>query len=348
MGAVKALFVAAALVVAMAVPARAAEARVWLTVYADHPEATQTYIPTSQASSAPGIQARVTNRGQGVSDVLIKGGAAAGVPIVTAVGNTRSNCELILFQAQGQDELVEVSCRPFASRFTLTFFSSSPPDSGAAGAYGYVFDDQPSRATYANPPSYNSTGGRVEIYHTAGTRVWTARFFGQAFRNVAGNVQVSAFGTARCAVLQWYPHGLGADAQVRCDGANDPQWTLVYAHARSIVGGTTGFFGYLQANEPASAFYTPNINRNLSPVTAVYHTITRSEPGRYQAQVYGTLKPPVALHVSANGDTDASCNLVRWTVNPDVQPAALVDIACFDAAGAPADNWFSLNYYSPN
>lgn len=346
MGAVKALFVALVLIAAMAVPAQAVEAEKWAFVYVDHPKATRTYTPVNQSGSAPGIQAQVTNRGQGVYDVLIKGGAASGVPIVTAVSDTRANCELILFRAQGSDEFIQVSCRPAASRFTLTFFSSSPPDSGASGAYGYVFDDQPSLDTYANPPSYNSTGGRVEIYHTAGTRIWTARFFGTPFDNLAGNVQVSALGTARCAVSQWDPHTLGVDAQVRCDGPDNPQWTLVYAHNRSIVGGVSGFFGYLQANEPDSAFYTPDLNRNRAP-NGFTHTVTRSGPGQYQAQVYGPLKAPVALHVSVNGNTDASCNLVRWTVNPNTQPAGLVDISCFDAAGVPADNWFSLNYYSP-
>jgi hypothetical protein len=121
----------------------------------------------------------------------------------------------------------------------------------------------------------------------------------------------------------------------------------VYANDRSIVGGTTGFFGYLQANEPSSASYTPNPKRNRAP-SGFTHTVTRSGPGQYQAQVYGPLKVPVALHVSVNGNTDASCDLVRWSVRPNTQPAGLVDVSCFDAAGVPADNVFSLNYYSPS
>ncbi len=237
------------------------------------------------------------------------------------------------------------------AKFTLSFFWSTGPDSGSPGAYGYVYDNQPKAGTIVNPAvRYNSTGGNVDIYlHDTG--IWTVRFFGQPFNNIGGNVQVSAVGPApvRCAVIQWYPHVLGADAQVRCDPLSDgssPQWTLVYPHERSVVGDRSGFFGYLQANQPTAPIYTPNPDRNRAP-DGFLHTVSRSSPGRYQAQIYGPLKEPVTAHLTVNGDTSHFCDIVGWTVRPGQQPAGLVDVACYDNTGVPADNWFSLNYYSP-
>ena len=340
----------------VAVPAQAVEAEVWVFLYADQESQTGTYEP-SQTSSAPGIKAEVTRTSEGNYDVPIAGaGKYRGVPMVTAVGGDGVHCQIRQFSASDSTESVTVGCyrgtQFVDSRFTLTFFSSSQPDSGAAGAYGYVYDNRPTLTTYAKPPaSYNSTGGRVEIHYDATEAMWTVHFLGEAFRNIAGNVQVVSVGTmpARCAVVQWYPSELGADAQVRCDspsGPSRPQWTLGYAHNRSIVGGTSGFFGYLQADQPTSPAYTPNTDRNLAP-NGLVHTVSRSGPGRYQAQIYGPLKEGVAVHLSVNGDTDAFCNLTHLVVTPDVQPAARVDLTCFTSAGVPADNWYSLNYYSP-
>jgi hypothetical protein len=347
----------AALVAALAnaVPAQAVEAQAWIFLYADQQSTTQKYTPVNQASSAAGIQASVTRISTGNYRVAVAGTSVSGIPIVTAVGGDGVHCQLTQFLPSD----IWVGCYTGAnftdSKFTLSYFSSAPPDSGAAGAYGYVYDNQPTLTSYTNPPSYNSTGGPVEIYYSAAEGIWTARFFGQSFNDLKGNVQVSAVGMmpARCAVYQWYPHVLGVDAQVRCDNLSGttarPQWTLVYANDRSIVGNRNGFYGYLQADQPGSpVLYTPNPNRNLSPIGNVYHTVTRGTPGRYQAQIYGPLKAPVAVHVSVNGNTDAFCNLTRWTLTPNTQPAATVDLACFDSDGVPADNWFALNYYSPN
>jgi hypothetical protein len=266
------------------------------------------------------------------------------------------HCQVTSFNRDGADEEIVVGCYaggvPTNSKFQLSFFSSTPPDTGAAGAYGYVFDNQPTLNNYSNPPGYNSTGEPIEISHTANTNIWTVRFFGQRYNNPAGNVQVTAVGSVptRCAVTQWHPNDLGADAQVRCDkpgnGTGTPQWTLVYAHDRSIVGGTSGFFGYLQADQPTSSSYTPSEPRNRGQ-DGYIHTVSRSEKGKYQVQVYGPLKLPIALQLSVNGNTDNFCVITSWAVNPNVQPAARVNLSCYNANRNPADSVYSLNYYSP-
>lgn len=354
------MFAALAMMLSTALPAEAAAAAVWVVVYADQETQGVSYKPASQTASRAGISATVSRHGTGSYTVSVANASSPGLPVVTAVNNAGVHCQLSWYYQDddGTTEIIEVACYTGAtltdSEFTLAFFTSTPPDGGGTGAYGYVHDDRPDMADHTPARSYNSTGGAVKIYHTAGTSIWTVRFFGQAFNNTAGNVQVSAVGTTpmRCAVYQWYPvpEVRAVDAQVRCDRLANPgytpQWTLAYTHDRSIVGGTSGFYGYLQANDPAAPAYTPMLPRNRAPETYT-HTVSRSGPGQYQAQIYGPLKELVAVHVSVNGNTDSFCNLRNWTVTPNAQPAARVNLTCYNANGVPADNWFSLNYYSP-
>jgi hypothetical protein len=210
--------------------------------------------------------------------------SAIGIPVVTPVTDGRViHCQVASFHPTSSGEEVIVNCYNGTilvdAAFTLSFVSSSQPDSGAPGAYGWVYNDQP---TYSNPLKYNSTGGPVEIYLNQSTGIWTVRFFGAAFNNLGGNVVVTSVAAIpiHCAVTQWYPHVLGADAQVRCDKltANPsivPQWTLVYSVDHSILGTRAGDFAYLQANQPTAAAYTPDPNRNR-PAYQTLTTISRT------------------------------------------------------------------------
>jgi hypothetical protein len=360
------VFAALVMMLSAAVPAQAAQAAVWLFLTADG-ESQGNSIRTDQTASRAGVVATVTRHGAGSYTVSITNAGSLGIPVVTAVNKTGVHCQLRSFH-QDDDattEIVEVSCYKGTtstnSRFTLSFFASTPPDSGATGAYGYVHDDQPTMASYTPVRGYNSTGEPVLIKHTAGSNLWTVRFSGQSFDSAGGNMQVSAVGTvpARCAIVGWsaIQDAPGTEAQVRCDklsaATQTPQWTLVYAQDRSITGGTDGFFGYLQADQatppisPPSPPYTPSLPRNRAATATYTHTVTRSGTGQYQAQVYGPLKDLVDVHVSVNGNTGGFCDIKGSTVTPSTQPAGLVDIACYNASGAPANNVFSLNYYAP-
>jgi hypothetical protein len=345
---VKAVVVFAALVVGLlgAAPAQAAEAQVWVFLYMDQPKAQGAYVPADQESNT-GTRATVTWLATGSYRVDLPGVSASGVPMVTAVHGSSVHCQVKSFSTAGQ---VFVSCyaggSPTNSRFTFTFASATPPGSGASGAYGYVFDNQPALDIYRNPPGFNSAGGPIEIDHAAGSNLWTVRFSGQAFDNPAGNVQVTAVGStpSRCAVSQWSPNGPAVDVQVRCDRANT-QWTLVYANDRSITGGTTGFFGYLQADDPDNPAYTPSLPRNRGQ-DGFIHTVSRSGRGKYQVQVYGPVKLPIALQLSVNDSSGNFCVLNSWTPT-NQQPAALVNLSCYDTNRNLADSVYSLNYYAP-
>lgn len=338
-----------------AAPAEAAEARVWIHLYAEQQGAQGTYVPPQQNSSQPGIQGKVTRLGPGGYRVDLAGAGASGIPMVTAVNSSGVHCQLTSFEQNGTAEVVYVGCYagevPTNSKFTLSFFSSTPPDSGADGAYGYVYNNQPALNFYANPPGYNSSGRPIEIYHAVDTNIWTVRFFGDQYNNTAGNVQVTSIGAvpARCAVSQWYPHALGADAQVRCDRPNGndgaPPWALTYTHDRSIMGGTGGFFGYLQADQPTSPAYTPTEPRNRGQ-DGYIHTVTRSGTGKYQVQLNGPIKAPVAVQLSVNGNTDNYCVLNNWSLTGGDRPAARVNLSCYNANRNPVDSWYALNYFA--
>ncbi len=351
MGDVRAVAVLAALVMAVLMTtvsgngsARAAEGETWAFLFADQENATAAYSPEDMKASRGDIEGTVTRTGTGAYTVLLANAAAPGVPIVTAANDQGVHCQLASYTAGSADD----------SKFTLSFLSSTQPGSGAAGAYGYILDDQPTLATYTNPATrFNSTNGDVVITRGSDPRYWTVRFTGQSFNNTGGNVQVSALGTrpARCGVVNWTPNSAGVDAQVRCDNLSGvtsftPQWTLVYAHGRSLVGGSGGYFGYLQADQPSATDYTPSLPRNLAPF-GFAHTITRQAVGTYVAHVHGPVNQSVVVHASVNRDTDKYCTLVSWTVTSNQQQAADIRVNCYTSGGAPADAWFSLNYYSP-
>ncbi|WP_439658459.1 hypothetical protein ACSHWB_39695 [Lentzea sp. HUAS TT2] len=333
----------------------AAESDVWAFLHADQPTV-KFYEPARQAAGSPGVRAEVARTGTGSYLVRLRGASSAGVPMVTAVNRAAVHCQVARFAPAGSAEEIRVECYAGTtradSRFTLSYFASSKSDSGAVGAYGYVFNDQPLLPVHTTAPSHNSAGGPVEIYLDQRTGTWTVRFFGQAFNNIAGNAQVTALGgqPVRCAIVEWYPHALGVDARVRCDklvplAGFSPQWTLVYVHERSIVGARSGQFAYLQADQPGASSYVPSQPRNLGSDGFV-HSVTRSGAGRYQAQLYGTFKGPDTLQLVVNGDTSDFCNVAGWTPQPGSQPGGLVDVACYTSAGVPKDNWFSFNYFA--
>jgi hypothetical protein len=333
-----------------------AQARVqaggWSFLYADMETAAE-YEPTNQA----GVKGSVTKTGTGRYQVDLTAAGAAGIPMVTAVkGETAVreegvHCQLASFNS---DVRIHVDCYRGAvltdSRFMLTFLS--PPAGGEAdGAYGFVY----SGATTMRYPD------AVEVLPETDQGITTVRFHDDAFVNSGGNVQVSAVGSlpARCAVVRWLEEDQDLEdgpemvVEVKCQNLSDqpafrPQWTLVYTHERSVVGGDGGFFGYLQAEKPDhDGEYTPKPERNYAPFD-FKHTVTRSVDGRYRVQVHGPVANKSILHVSANGGSDTFCEVTDFNVAPiNPQRAGTVDVACFDSAWNLVNSKFTLNYYSP-
>jgi len=333
------------LTLAVGAPAQAeVQPGVWAFLYSDQAAPVGTYEPGNQA----GAKGSVTKYADGRYRVELDGVGAPGVPMVTAVGGDGVHCQLASFGSNGA---VLVDCYagtvPRDSRFVLTFFSPSTGDL-ANSAYGFAF---------SGPQATSHPSGTTVTYNSASS-VWTVRFTGAGFTN-GGNVQVAAVGrlSARCAVISWEQATPGMTARVRCtnlSGSSRPQWTLVYTRERSIVGGASGYFGYVQADRPewtpqagdGDGTYEPDPSRNRGP-NGFTHRVGRPGVGRYQVHVHGPLTNKVTLHVSANGDGFCTpTNLSFTSANPEWP--GTVDVACFNQAGAPANLVFTLNYYSPS
>ncbi|HEX6361005.1 hypothetical protein [Actinophytocola sp.] len=318
---------------------------VWTFLYADKESLTGTYVPENQ----DGAKGSVTKYADGRYRVELDGVGAPGVPMVTAVGGNGVHCQLASFGSNG---LMYVDCYAGTARknskFMLTFFSP-PADSPANSAYGFAFSG----------PQATSFPGGTSISTDASSGVSTVQFTRAGFTN-GGNVQVTAVGRspARCSVMSWVQTTSGVTAQVKCknlfgQSPVPPQWTLVYARERSIIGGDTEHFGYLQADRPDWSSpdpYPPDPNRNRGP-NGYTHVVRRPVPnvGTYQVRVHGALAEAFTLHVSVNGDTAGFCVPTGWNFNlADPEWPGTVDVACFDGAGAPANQVFTLNYYSPS
>lgn len=315
---------------------------VWAFLYSDVEEPKDGYKPPNRA----GAEGSVTRTGEGRYRVDLAVAGTAGVPMVTATEKEGVHCQLAYFTPSGS---IYVDCyrgaSPVDSKFMLTFFSR-PANEAAGTAYGYAHSSNsllryPQELAVAPP---QDTRG-----------IWTVRFFGSAFVNLGGNVQVTAVGTrpGRCEVVDWSPVGRDMVVGVKCRNlSNDPffrpQWILAYTHQRSVVGGDSGFFGYLHANEPdRDDKYTPDPDRNVAPL-GFSHSVTRSVVGRYQVEVHGPVTDKVVVHVSATGGTDTFCNVADFDVVPnDTNIAGTVDVTCYNSSGGLTNSKFTLNYYSP-
>lgn len=341
----------------MAPPAAAVEAQNWGFVYADQPT-TQLYEPVNQASSS-GARSEVNRFGTGVYSVRLAGADAFNVvPLVTAADTNGAHCWDYRINPTGSGFLdLLVFCQRGTTfvdtRFTLSAFESEPPNSGAAGAYGYFFRD-PDLPDNLQSGYYNSTGQRVEIVAHPAPGDYYVRFYGDAFRTAGGNAQVTATITdGKCAVAQWYQHALGVDVQVFCTAlgstaGKDTGFSVVFAHERAIIGNRGGHFAYLVADQPTTPFYVVNGPRSRTPDGSP-NAVSRLTAGRYQVQIFGPVPRPDLVHVTVAGRTSDFCSIGDITTVPAAPPQmlVLVDVACYAADGVtPKDDFFSLNYYS--
>src|SRR5262249_37719724 len=139
---------------------------------------------------------------------------------------------------------------------------------------------------------------------------------------------------------------------VRCfDAAGAPaddKYTLVYTDAGSIVANGAAS-GYLLANRPSTATYTPSSQFDSTGLT---DTVTRTGTGLYTATLGGLASLPVAaaagiLHVTSASGNANRCQVVDWSsglVLPASPIPLIVHVSCSDAAGVANDSKFALQF----
>lgn len=216
----------------------------------------------------------------------------------------------------------------------------------AATRIGWVLGDQPDAvATYTPSLSYtySSTIGDVSIT-PVGVGYYQVDFAG--LRNtLTDNVLVTAHETnGYCQPASWGAVPGAQEVFVRCfDAAGAPanqQFFLVYQAQSGTSGTSSRGTAFLWADDPASASYTPNLLYQYNS-TGASNTVARSGPGAYTAHLPGLTKVGGHVQVSAYGWTAARCKVLSW--GADVTGTD-VEVRCFDASGAAADNKFTLEY----
>ena len=106
-------------------------------------------------------------------------------------------------------------------------------------------------------------------------------------------------------------------------------------------------WGFVHADEPTTAAYTPGAARNQNS-TYTPNTVARTGTGVYQVTFanlasYGGKSGTAAA--TAVGTAGEHCTVSSWNAN--LTPDTTVTVRCFSAAGAPADTAFDTSYIRP-
>jgi hypothetical protein len=125
-----------------------------------------------------------------------------------------------------------------------------------------------------------------------------------------------------------------ARTRVLCD--TDTDWNLTYTDGAAI-----------HHDPSASAAYLETGNNRSWTSNGETPSVTRTAVGRYDVQYQGIGNPKVwpgdAVLVSASGPEPRYCRIWAWN-GYSYPPKVLVQVYCYDFAGAAADSSFALAY----
>ncbi len=211
--------------------------------------------------------------------------------------------------------------------------------------WGYVWANQPGTASYTPSTTYqrNSTGALNTITHLG------VGHYQVVFENLGiyygGAVNVTAYGpgSETCKVQSWGPSLADQNVYVRCftagGAAVDTQFTASFT--RPIA---SSRFGYVWANQPGSASYTPSTTYQYNS-TGATNTITRSGVGTYQVTLPGLGAAGGTIKATAYGSGSEACHVSSWGW---AAANALVNVRCQDVTGAPVDTAYTLTFHGTN
>jgi hypothetical protein len=115
------------------------------------------------------------------------------------------------------------------------------------------------------------------------------------------------------------------------------------ANSEYLVAGPQPLWGYVWANDPVSASYTPSLWYQRNSTGAV-STIARTGTGAYTVVFSKLGNYQGTVDVTAYGSGSESCKVANWW------PALAdldVNVRCFDVTGAPADTQFVASFARP-
>lgn len=333
-----------------------------------HKPTTASYTPVPYWSyNSKLLTNNITRTGVGVYTVEFPGLAGTGGNAhVTAFGSTAANCKIgsSRWYSSGTAMRLDVRCysntgTPADSRFTASYTAGQ----GAANSMAFALAEQPSTAFYPVHPAYqyNNSGGVITVTRSAAGdyRVLMPNVFGS---RKAGSVKVTAVGATpvSCKAEGWAPTGPGLSAHVLCftpaGAAADQQFTVAYMDGMNVLGNNGMADGYVLANEPQSAAYTPvsSYQRNTTVNQSGTVTISRSAVGTYDVRLplqettrsdHGAGWDGGTVHVTAFGADSARCQVGHWKDSQwQLGPGRTARVYCFNFKGALTDAMFTLQY----
>jgi hypothetical protein len=210
--------------------------------------------------------------------------------------------------------------------------------------WGYVWANDPTAGSYTPSTSYqrNSTGALNTITRT-GVGAYTVNFANLGIY-YGGTVNVTAYGSGseNCKVYWWGPVLADMNVHVRCfnaaGAAADTRFTASFARPTS-----SSRFGYVWANQPSSASYTPSTWYQYNS-TGALNTITRSGAGRYQVTFpgLGIGGAGGTVKVTAYGGGNEVCHVYSWTLFGGDYRA---NVRCQTPAGGAVDTMFTATFH---
>lgn len=192
----------------------------------------------------------------------------------------------------------------------------------------------------------SSPGGNYSVT-PLGTGQYQVVFYG-AGNALNSNVQVTAVDVDTvphyCTAGEWYStNGTDVTVLVDCfDATGNPlndDFSVFYQSRTTAP--ASGAIDFLWANEPTNTSpYTPDTQYNFNS-SGTYNTVTRDNTGLYFAYLPGVHANGGNPQVTAYGAGAAHCEVVDWYHN---HSGINVVVYCFNAAGQPADEYFSLAF----
>ncbi|HEY3181299.1 MAG TPA: hypothetical protein VGJ77_00570 [Gaiellaceae bacterium] len=214
---------------------------------------------------------------------------------------------------------------------------------GAQPVWGYVWANDATAASYTPNTQYqrNSTGALNTIERT-GTGAYTVHFTKLGIY-YGGTVDVTAYGSGseNCKVGSWGPSLSDMRVYVRCfDAAGSPvdtQFAAAFTRPTS-----SSQFGYVWANNPSSASYTPNSWYQFNS-SGASNTVTHSSTGLYQVKFPGIGGSGGTVKVTAYGYGNEYCKATSWSsFGSDVY----VNVACQTPTGVLDDAYFTATWHA--
>jgi len=240
---------------------------------------------------------------------------------------------------------------PFSSSgypVTLGYSTTSPKQ--AVTGYGYVYidncDTKIGSIGFTDPAQVdfqlNSAGYANKINHL-GLGTYQVSFSGLGVDG--GVAQVTTFGGGhpdQCRIGRWWVSGFDEVVEVSCHSLAGSLVDRPFTASYTNVVKNPGYgFGYLWADQPTTASYTPDpYYQYTTDPAGSPNTIVRTSTGRYQVTMTGVSSPQEDVMVSTYGLADVGA---RCRVAASVGQSAWVDC---DAGGTAVDSMFVLTYVS--